>query len=241
VRGARLAGSTFALATLALLVTGAANPAFAAPRAAVTETAAVSLAGAPEGDPCLQTKPKPQPKAEAGSDSRPDRCKVGPTGPAGPPGPKGDTGPQGPAGPQGDVGPRGPEGPQGEVGPEGPQGDPGPCSDIDSYAPSASEEFSAVLTGGRAYAGRRDITPNPPQGVYAWEDLTDDDLPDGRPNNFPDDACAISISAQGDDAWIKVVTTDGAVWETHGDTMDGTFVWDERWSPLAALPVPPTA
>ncbi|MFK8910218.1 hypothetical protein [Streptomyces sp. YS-3] len=46
-----------------------------------------------------------------------------------------------------------------------------------------------------------------------WTDLTDDDNPD-----YPDHVCGISINAQGNDAWIKAVTTDGTVYQTHGDT-----------------------
>ncbi|MGW1667456.1 hypothetical protein [Streptomyces sp. NPDC002324] len=97
-----------------------------------------------------------------------------------------------------------------------------------------------MLSGGRAYVGVRNINPQPPQGVYVWEDLTDDDLPLNQPPDFPANACSISISAQGNDAWVKVVTTGGAVWETHGDT-NGGFLWDEPWVPLAPLPQPPTA
>ncbi|MFD9444141.1 hypothetical protein ACFWBR_32945 [Streptomyces sp. NPDC060006] len=173
--------------------------------------------------------PRPEGKAQAlSTDGHHDKCKVGPTGPpgpkgpTGPPGPKGDTGPAGPPGPGG--GPTGPPGPQG---PKGDTGAAGPCSDIDSYAPSNSEEFSAVLTGGKAYAGRRELNPMQPQGTYAWQDLTNADNP-----RFPTTACAVSISAQGNDAWIKVLTTGGEVWETHGDTNGTTFVWNEGWTQL---------
>ncbi|MEV6550587.1 hypothetical protein AB0M57_18020 [Streptomyces sp. NPDC051597] len=60
-----------------------------------------------------------------------------------------------------------------------------------------------------------------------WTDLTDDDNPD-----YPDHACGISINSQGNDTWIKVVTTDGTVYQTHGDTNGATFVWNEGWTQL---------
>ena len=95
-----------------------------------------------------------------------------------------------------------------------------------------------MLTGGRAYVGQRSVNPLPPDD-YVWEDLTDNDLPPGVAVDFPATACAISISPQGNDTWVKVVTTAGAIWETHGDTNGNDFDWDEGWSPLAALPLPP--
>jgi hypothetical protein len=72
-------------------------------------------------------------------------------------------------------------------------------------------------------------------GAYVWQDLTD-----AGNEGFPAGACAISISAQGNDAWIKVLTTGGEVWETHGDTAGTTFVWDEDWVELTT-PVPAAA
>ncbi|MFD3312959.1 hypothetical protein [Streptomyces sp. NPDC058656] len=99
------------------------------------------------------------------------------------------------------------------------------CSDIDSVAAGDDEEYSAVLTGKKAYVGqRRDLFSTPP-GDYEWEEISDN-------RNYPKNACAISISTDGDEAWVKVLTTNGRVYETHGDTDGSDFVWDEKWRKL---------
>ncbi|MFF5004229.1 hypothetical protein ACFY3G_15460 [Streptomyces phaeochromogenes] len=97
------------------------------------------------------------------------------------------------------------------------------CSDIDSVVVDEGTELSAVLTGGKVYAGERDYSP---VGDYEWEKISDN-------RYFPKNACAVSISTDGDDeAWIKVLTTNGRVWETHGNEESDEFVWDERWKKL---------
>ncbi|MEF2526444.1 MULTISPECIES: hypothetical protein [Streptomyces] len=131
----------------------------------------------------------------------------------------GSTGPTGAAGAAGATG---------ATGPAGPTGAPGPCSDIDTYSPSGAEDFQAVLTGGDAFAGRA----APPGGTpIAWQDLTNPVAVGTDPANpaYPANACAIAIEAQGDDAYVKVVTTAGTVWQTHGDVNGAGFVWDEPW------------
>ncbi|WP_344071118.1 hypothetical protein [Streptomyces crystallinus] len=124
------------------------------------------------------------------------------------------------------MGPTGPTGPKGDTGATGPQGPPGPasCYDIDSNAPSSNETFSAALINGKAFAGRQ-ATPG---GAIVWTDLTNADNP-----NYPAHVCGISIDSHGNDTWIKVVTTDGTVYQTHGDTNGQTFTWDEGWTQLA--------
>ncbi|MFC9844097.1 hypothetical protein ACFWFF_10640 [Streptomyces sp. NPDC060223] len=76
-----------------------------------------------------------------------------------------------------------------------------------------------------AYAGRRDNQPD--LGDYAWTDLSDN-------GNYPDNVCGISISAQGNDSSIKVVTTEGDIWETLGDTNGNNFSWTDEWDPVDA-------
>ena len=107
------------------------------------------------------------------------------------------------------------------------------CSDIDSVVVDRGTELSAVLTDGRAYAGERDFTPTSVDD-YDWEEISDN-------RNFPKHACAISISAIANDAWIKVLTTNGRIWETHGErtpvgsrskAVSDEFDWDERWKRL---------
>ncbi|MFD3723160.1 hypothetical protein [Streptomyces sp. NPDC058674] len=134
-------------------------------------------------------------------------------------------GPTGPRGPRGDMGPRGPRGDKGPTGPTG------PCNDIDSLNPNNTESFSAALTNGVAYAGRAST----PGGVPVWQDLTNADNP-----GFPAGACSISIESRGNDAWIKVLTTAGTVYQTHGDTNGTNFVWDEAWVQLLPSPTPGT-
>ncbi|MFJ8159829.1 hypothetical protein ACIRBY_02740 [Streptomyces sp. NPDC096136] len=47
--------------------------------------------------------------------------------------------------------------------------------------------------------------------------------------NYPAGVCGVSIGSQGGDAWVKVVTASGQVWQTHGDVNGTSFVWDEPW------------
>ncbi|MFF4573823.1 hypothetical protein [Streptomyces sp. NPDC001410] len=69
-------------------------------------------------------------------------------------------------------------------------------------------------------------------GPYVWQNISD-----GDPNpGYPANPCAVSITAQGNSAFAKVLTTDNTVYETHGDIQGGTFVWDEPWTPLVNQP-----
>ncbi|MFF0723442.1 hypothetical protein [Streptomyces sp. NPDC004134] len=139
---------------------------------------------------------------------------TGPTGPQGPPGATGSTGPQGPPGATGSTGPQGPPGATGATGPTG------PCADIDSVAPSRSEQFSAVISGGVTSVGRQDLTPT--VGDFVWNDLSDN-------TDYPANACSVGITTQGNDLWVQVLTTDGQVWQTHCDVPGTTLTCDEAW------------
>ncbi|MFD3698344.1 hypothetical protein ACFWUZ_19710 [Streptomyces sp. NPDC058646] len=205
-----VAGS--ALASFALVLAGVAGPALAAPQgqhagggAAVRDLPGT---GGDGGTDCTRPKAaKPSPdQANARLQDPKDKCVQGPAGPPGPPGP------QGPAGPPGPV----------------------VCSDVDAYKPSNSEEVKAVLTGGRAYAGIRNLQVMGSPGPFRWYDLTDT-----PGNNFPDGACAISIASQTSAAGgvsIEVLTEDGAVYETTCsiDNEAGNRVLDctESWVEL---------
>lgn len=101
------------------------------------------------------------------------------------------------------------------------------CSDIDS-ATMGNREVSAVLTDGNVFAGDRTFNG---QGVgdYEWEEISDN-------RNFPKNACSVSVSLADNDAWVKVLTTQGTVYETHGDRSGSDFEWDERWRKLTDQP-----
>ncbi|MFD5631298.1 hypothetical protein [Streptomyces sp. NPDC127072] len=213
-----------AVASLALVLSGIASPAGAVARTVdpATETAGTVLASPSTGDPCKKPKPKPKPRPRPeGRSAGPlaggehDKCQTGPTGPTGP------MGPTGPKGPTGATGATGPTGPTGATGPTG------PCSDIDTYSPSNTEDFQAVLTGGNAFVGKASV----PGGTIVWQDLTNPVVAgsDSANPDYPAGVCAIAIEAQGNDAYVKVVTVGGQVWQTHGDTQGNTFVWNEAW------------
>ena len=99
--------------------------------------------------------------------------------------------------------------------------------DIDTYSPSNTEDFQAALYGGKAFVGKAAV----PGGAIVWQDLTNTTatMTDPANPNYPATACGIAIEAQGNDAFVKVITPTGAVWQTHGDIMGNTFVWDEAW------------
>ncbi|TJZ92081.1 hypothetical protein FCI23_55265 [Actinacidiphila oryziradicis] len=85
-----------------------------------------------------------------------------------------------------------------------------------------------MLSNGITYAGRRPLHPNPPQGAYVWQNLTD---PLVHPL-YPKNVCDTTISSHGNDTWVKVLTTDGFVWETHCASNGQTLVCTEPWAKL---------
>lgn len=221
-RASWLTGGT--LASVVLVLAGMASP-------------AVALTVVP-GDPdhCQSEDHRQDVRTQAAADlaARPshgdDECNVGPTGPRGPKGHTGPTGPRGATGSTGPTGPRGYTGPTGATGTAGangltgptgatgtagtngltgPTGTAGPCSDVDSYNPSAATQYNAVLTGGKAYVGVRSNTPT--ITAFTWYDLTNGGTP---PGTFPAGACAISIGAQANLISIEVLTPTNLVYET---------------------------
>lgn len=152
------------------------------------------------------------------------------------------------AGPRGGGGDDGcKRGPKGPTGPRGPKGDPGPCSDVDAYRPNAATDLKAVLSNGVAYAGIRDLTGADAPTPFLWYDLTDDE------EDFPNDACAISIAAQTNATGgvsIQTLTRRGEVWEltcdveqdpapTVGFVLDCDTEWNELTTPVPGADGPP--
>ncbi|WP_405424183.1 hypothetical protein [Streptomyces erythrochromogenes] len=86
------------------------------------------------------------------------------------------------------------------------------------------------MNGNAAFAGRA-VTAG---GAPVWQNITDADNP-----GFPfGRACGIAITGQGINTYIKVLTTDNRVYQTHGDTNGTNFVWDEGWTELTPAPAP---
>ncbi|MFJ9641477.1 hypothetical protein [Streptomyces sp. NPDC101206] len=106
----------------------------------------------------------------------------------------------------------------------------GPCSAIDSYAPSGTADFHAALSGGRVYGGRAPSLG----GVPVWHDLS---VIDGYPTDAP---CGVSIAAQGNDAYIKVLTVTGRIYQLHITVNGQNFTPDvvQGWIELTPRPTP---
>nr|WP_018833250.1 hypothetical protein [Salinispora tropica] len=82
-----------------------------------------------------------------------------------------------------------------------------------------------MVSDGVTYAGRRRLTPAPP-GPYTWTDLS------GNANYPGESVCGVAISAAGNDAWVKVLTTGGEVWETECATQGQNFTCNNPWVQL---------
>ncbi|MFZ3471538.1 hypothetical protein ACODT3_18820 [Streptomyces sp. 4.24] len=96
-------------------------------------------------------------------------------------------------------------------------------------------DIHAALVDGVAYAGRA----TPLGSAPVWQNISDFDDNPGFPNGGTAGlACGISIDVRGDNAWVKVLTTTGQVYQTHGDLGMATFVWDEAWFPRLPAPNP---
>jgi hypothetical protein len=113
---------------------------------------------------------------------------------------------------------------QAAAAPAGPvAGHPRSCQAIDSYAPNKNEEHTVAIIDGRAYAG--EWVPHLKNIV--WQDLSDN-------KGYPPKACDITLSEQGNSAWIKAVTTDGQVYETTCDTTGTNFTCNKPWTKLSS-------
>ncbi|MFE7509782.1 hypothetical protein ACFU8I_00855 [Streptomyces sp. NPDC057540] len=68
-------------------------------------------------------------------------------------------------------------------------------------------------------------------GTIAWQDLTNATVvgTDAANPNYPAGVCAVGYESSGTNAYVKVLTVGGQVWQTHGDVGGNTFVWDEAW------------
>ncbi|MET9551147.1 hypothetical protein ABZY36_38630 [Streptomyces sp. NPDC006627] len=99
------------------------------------------------------------------------------------------------------------------------------CEAIDSYAPNAHEEHTVALVDGRAFAGEWDAKKR----TIVWQDLSDNP-------GYPAHACDITISEQGNKAFIKTITRGGKVYETTCDTTGKDLKCGKRWTHLK----PPT-
>ncbi|MER7403011.1 hypothetical protein ABT373_11115 [Streptomyces sp. NPDC000070] len=95
------------------------------------------------------------------------------------------------------------------------------CDAIDSYAPNAEEEHTVALVDGRAFAGEWD----PNLSTIVWQDLSDNP-------GFPAHACDITISEQGNKAFVKTITRGGAVYETTCDATGRDLKCNKRWTRL---------
>ncbi|MCX4779580.1 hypothetical protein [Streptomyces sp. NBC_01264] len=84
-----------------------------------------------------------------------------------------------------------------------------------------------MLTGGKTYVGKAATVG----GSIAWQDLTNTVATMTDPANlgYPAQVCGVAIEAGGNDAYVKVVTAIGTVWQTHGDINGGNFVWNKEW------------
>ncbi|WP_143145032.1 hypothetical protein [Streptomyces humi] len=90
---------------------------------------------------------------------------------------------------------------------------------VDSTKPNGNEQFLAALRGGVPFAGRRTTSGNNPDNpnivsgpanTSGWTDLS-------TIAGFPTDStvCGVSVDAQGNDAFYKIITQAGTVYTLH--------------------------
>ncbi|WP_328969723.1 hypothetical protein [Streptomyces sp. NBC_00239] len=213
---------------MALGLAGFSTPVFADTGGAAATTAAVAeqtaAGGGGGGDKC----PKPRPPRDR------DDLRAGSSGCPGPPGPRGPRGPKGDKGDPGEPGEQGERGEQGPIGPSGPAGPPGPCQSIDSYLPSNAEEFALAVKNGVASLGHRTRAG----GMGAFTAYTWNPLNDGvQAASYPANVCTGTLASQGNDLYLKVMTTGGTVYQTVCATNGVAFpVCPNPWAQITAQP-----
>ncbi|MGW4439852.1 hypothetical protein ACWELO_29555 [Streptomyces sp. NPDC004596] len=90
---------------------------------------------------------------------------------------------------------------------------------VDSTKPNGNEQFLAALRNGIPFAGRRTTNGNTPDNpnivsgpanTPGWTDLS---TITGFPTNST--VCGVSVDAQGNDAFYKIITQGGTVYTLH--------------------------
>lgn len=80
----------------------------------------------------------------------------------------------------------------------------GDCVSIDSTLRRSDQEISVAVYEGRLFVGGRTL----PRGRFVWHSLSGN-------RGYPRGVCSATVTAAGPGVWIKAITRDGRVVETH--------------------------
>ncbi|WP_324605142.1 hypothetical protein [Streptomyces sp. NRRL S-87] len=95
--------------------------------------------------------------------------------------------------------------------------------------PGSNGQFGAAIRNGVAYGGRGPATG----GTIVWQNLST--LPGYPTTGGP--FCSIAIGAQGNDAWIRLMSNSGQVYQLHVAINGAAFTPDATgWTPNGPLP-----
>ncbi|MFF7211376.1 hypothetical protein ACFZAU_12675 [Streptomyces sp. NPDC008238] len=80
----------------------------------------------------------------------------------------------------------------------------GACVSIDSTLRRGDQEISVAVFEGRLYIGGRTL----PSGRFVWHSLSNN-------RGYPRGVCGATVTSVGSGVWVKAITRDGRVVETH--------------------------
>ncbi|MFE0628328.1 hypothetical protein ACFW3D_15315 [Streptomyces sp. NPDC058864] len=80
----------------------------------------------------------------------------------------------------------------------------GDCVSIDSTLRKRDQEISVAVFEGRVFIGGRTL----PRGRFVWHSLSGN-------RGYPRGVCGATVTSVGDGVWVKAITRDGRVVETH--------------------------
>ncbi|WP_431947190.1 hypothetical protein [Actinacidiphila sp. bgisy167] len=80
----------------------------------------------------------------------------------------------------------------------------GDCVSIDSTLRGGDQEITVAVFDGRVFIGGRTL----PRGRFVWHSLSGN-------RGYPRGVCGATVTAAGSGVWVKAITRDGRVVETH--------------------------
>ena len=80
----------------------------------------------------------------------------------------------------------------------------GSCVSIDSTLRKGDQEISVAVFEGRVFIGGRTL----PRGPFVWHSLSGN-------RGYPRGVCGATVTSVGSGVWVKAITRDGRVVETH--------------------------